>query len=85
MPTGKTITLDVERYDSIATVKAKIQDKEGIPRSQQQLIFLDQWLENGRTLSDYSVESESTLHLVFPTRLIGYIGLIDLIDNNWIC
>mmetsp|Transcript_135538 Transcript_135538/g.201555 ORF Transcript_135538/g.201555 Transcript_135538/m.201555 type:complete len:325 (-) Transcript_135538:46-1020(-) len=82
--TGKTVSIEVEEGESIEDVKAKISEKEGIPPEQQRLIFGGQQLQDAKTLDDYDVGDDATLHLVLRLRG-GILGKDSFeVDDNFV-
>lgn len=65
---GKTRTIEVEKTDTVMQIKEKIQDKEGILPTEQRLIYAGKNLEDNRTMEDYNITTDSTLHLVLRVR-----------------
>ena len=82
--TGKTVSIEVEEGESIEDVKAKISEKEGIPPEQQRLIFGGQQLQDAKTLDDYNVGDDATLHLVLRLRGGGLLGGSFAVDEDFV-
>jgi ubiquitin len=66
--TGRTITLDAEQSDTVAILKSKLSEKEGIPADSQRMVFAGKNLEDSRMLSDYNIQAMSTINLLLRLR-----------------
>lgn len=64
-----SISVEVDSNDFIEKIKTIIEEKEGVPRNLQILIFAAKQLDGNRTLSYYNIKKDSTLHLTL--RLLG--------------
>ena len=85
--TGKTVSIEVEEGESIEDVKAKIAEKEGIPPEQQRLIFGGQQLQDAKTLQDYDVGDDATLHLVLRLRggeIFPFLKNVKKVDEDFV-
>ena len=67
-PAGKTLTLEVEKGETIEQVKAKIENKAGIPSEQQRLVYRGKPLEEAKTLEDYNITAENIIHLLIRLK-----------------
>ena len=66
--TGRTVSLIVEEGETIKTVKVKLRDKDGVPVEEQRLVYNNQELEDSKTLQQYGIMREATLHVVINPR-----------------
>ena len=82
---GKTITLNCDPNDTLRSVKIQLEESQGISVEAQRLIFAGRNLQDDKTLNDYNIQHQSTLHLVLRLRSLLSYRLVRIVAGFGVC